>query len=148
MRIILQKVTSANVKVENSIISEIHHGFCLLVGISKDFNEENIDWAIDKILKLKCFSKDAKEWNNSHSILDVQGEILVISQFTLHARTNKGSKPDFSKAMDSHNAKKIYEKFVSRLQEKSQLTIKTGIFGAMMNVEIHNDGPYTLILER
>lgn len=147
MKIVLQKVKKANVKVNSKIIGSCSRGYCLLVGISNDFNIDKMNWMIRKILSLRCF-EDNDSWGFTKNIEDIKGEILIISQFTLHARLNNGSKPDFSKSMKFEEAKKIFDKFVNELKSRSNLKIETGEFGAQMEVEILNDGPFTLVLEK
>lgn len=106
MIIILQRVKSANVKVNSKIVGSCERGYCLFVGISNDFEEVKLKWMIRKILTLKCFEENKQEKKILRNIEEVKGDILIISQFTLHARLNNGSKPDFSKSMKFENAKK------------------------------------------
>lgn len=145
MRVLLQRVTSANVKVKDNVVGECRKGFCLFLGISDEFDESKLDWMVNKISNLRCWSKDEKGFDLN--IKDIKGEILIVSQFTLHGRVHKGTKPDFSKSMKADKAKVIYEQFISKLQEKGIL-VQSGEFGAMMEVNIINDGPFTLWLEK
>ncbi|MCH8519130.1 MAG: D-tyrosyl-tRNA(Tyr) deacylase [Nanoarchaeota archaeon] len=147
MKVILQRVKSANVKVNSQVVGSCSRGYCLLVGISHEYNENKMDWMINKILSLKCFG-DENSWGFTKNIQDIKGELLIISQFTLHARVNNGSKPDFSKSMKFDEAKEIFDTFVKKLKNKSNLKIETGKFGAQMEVELINEGPFTLILEK
>lgn len=145
MRVLLQRVKEASVKVDNEIVGKCSKGLCLFVGISHEFDDSKLDWMVNKICNLRCFSKG--DWGFDENIIDISGEILVVSQFTLHGRVHKGAKPDFSKAMKSNDAKIIYEKFVEKLKAKGVI-VQTGQFGAMMEVNIVADGPFTLWLEK
>lgn len=147
MRVVLQRVKQAQVTVNGSVVGSSKKGLCLFVGISQDFDESKLDYMINKILKLKCF-EDENGNNCAQSITDIKGDLLVISQFTLYGRTHKGSKPDFSKAMKYKQAEDMFNLFISTLKQKSNLRVETGEFGAMMDVELINDGPFTLILEK
>ena len=145
MRVLLQRVTSAHVKVNGKIVGKCGKGLCLFLGISNKYNESKLDWMVNKISNLRCWSRN--DWGFDLNIKDIEGEILLISQFTLHGRVHKGAKPDFSKAMKSDKAKEVYEKFIQKIKEKG-ISIQTGEFGAMMEVTIVNDGPFTLWLEK
>ncbi|HKI47217.1 MAG TPA: D-aminoacyl-tRNA deacylase [Balneolales bacterium] len=146
MRIVLQRVSRASVTVENKITGKIDDGLLLLVGIHPDDTEETINWMGLKILRLRVFEDGEKKMNLSVS--DVKGGILVISQFTLYADTRKGTRPGFSEAAGPEFAKMMYEKFLTWLQVHSDLRIQTGVFGAMMNVDLVNKGPVTIILDK
>ncbi len=145
MRVLLQRVKSANVKVDGKVVGQCEKGLCLFLGISNEYDDSKLDWMVNKISNLRCWSK--KNWGFDLNIKDIGGEILVISQFTLHGRVHKGAKPDFSKSMKAQEAKVIYEKFIQKLEEKN-IPVQTGEFGAMMEVNIVNDGPFTLWLEK
>ena len=146
MRVIIQRVKSSSVKVDGQIIASINRGLNLLVGISNSDTEAELDWMTRKCLDLRLFSgEDNKLWNKS--IVDVRGEILVISQFTLYGDCRRGRRPSFSNSANPKTAEPLYHLFVNKLKQ-SGLTIMTGKFGAMMEVQINNDGPVTLILER
>lgn len=145
MRVLLQRVKSANVKVNNKIVGQCEKGLCLFLGISNDYDDSKLNWMVNKISNLRCWSKD--DWRFDLNIKDIEGEILVISQFTLHGRVHKGAKPDFSKSMKAQEAKLVYEKFIQKIKEKG-IPVQTGEFGAMMEVNIVNDGPFTLWLEK
>jgi len=128
------------------IIGEISAGLNLLVGIAATDTDTEVDWMARKCLDLRLFADgDGKPW--SKSIVDIQGEILVVSQFTLYGDCRQGRRPSFSASASPDSAQPLYDLFVSKLQQ-SNLTIATGKFGAMMSVEIENDGPVTMILER
>lgn len=147
MRVIIQRVKSSYVRVEGKIIGEIAQGLNLLVGIATTDTETELDWMTRKCLNLRLFADHdtGKPW--SKSIIDIQGEILVVSQFTLYGDCNKGRRPSFSDSAAPDLAQPLYNLFVSKLQQ-SGLKVATGRFGAMMDVAIANDGPVTLVLER
>lgn len=146
MRVIIQRVTSSSVIVDDRTIGKIGRGLNLLVGIAATDTEAELDWMTRKCLDLRLFADaDGKPW--SRSIADIQGEILVVSQFTLYGDCRKGRRPSFSASASPDLAQALYDLFVSKLQQ-SGLTIATGEFGAMMSVEIENDGPVTMILDR
>ena len=146
MRVIVQRVKSSSVKVDGEVIASIDRGLNLLVGISDSDTEAELDWIARKCLNLRLFaSEDNKSWEKS--IVDIQGEILVISQFTLYGDCRKGRRPSFSNSANPKLAEPLYHLFVNKLKQ-SGLTIATGKFGAIMEVQIDNNGPVTLILER
>lgn len=145
MKIILQRVTYGSVTVDNKTIGEINQGFVLLFGVGKNDDTEKAEFLADKCLNLRVFSDEQGKMNKS--ILDIKGEILVISQFTLYGDTKKGRRPSFTEAGSPKDAEELYQFFVQVLK-KSNLKIETGIFGADMKVKIHNDGPVTFILEQ
>lgn len=144
MRAVVQRVTSSKVIVNQKTIGEIKMGFNVLIGISKDDSLEDLNYIRDKILNLRVFQDEDDKMNLS--IKDVEGEILVISQFTLYGDCRKGRRPNFMNAMGGNLAEEFYEKFVSLLKE-SGLKIETGEFGADMKVDIQNDGPVTILLD-
>jgi D-aminoacyl-tRNA deacylase len=147
MRVVVQKVKSSQVIVDEKVVGEIGRGLNLLVGISPTDTEKELDWMVRKCLELRLFSgeEDSKPWEKS--VQEINGAILVVSQFTLYGDCRKGRRPSFSNSASPDIAEKIYNQFVKKLKE-SNLQIETGIFGAMMQVNIVNDGPVTLILER
>ena len=143
----MQKVKSASVVVEQKTVGTINHGFVLLVGITHADTEKEIDWMIEKILKLRLFSESEKsETFMEKNIEEVKGEILVVSQFTLYGDVRKGTRPSFTDAARPEAAEALYDTFVEKIKQ-SGLHIQTGIFGAHMEVNLVNDGPITLILE-
>ena len=144
MRAIVQRVTYSKVIVDDQIIGEINKGFNILVGISKDDTIEALKYLKDKILNLRVFEDENDKMNLS--LLDVKGDILVISQFTLYGDCRKGRRPNFMEAEGGERAKAFYEMFVELLKD-SNLKIQTGEFGAHMKVDIQNDGPVTLIID-
>ena len=145
MRAIIQRVKKANVEVDNSIVSSINEGLVVLLGIENEDNENDIDWISSKITGLRIFNDHNKVMNNS--IIDVNGEIIVVSQFTLHASTKKGNRPSYIKAAKSEFALKLYEKFLIHIGKKINNKLKSGIFGAEMLVKIENDGPVTIFID-
>ena len=146
MRVIIQRVKSSSVTVDDQTIGKIGRGLNLLVGIAASDTEAELDWMTRKCLDLRLFAdEEGKPW--SKSIVDIQGEILVVSQFTLYGDCRKGRRPSFSNSASPDVARSLYDLFISKLQQ-SGLTIATGQFGAMMSVEIENDGPVTMILEK
>lgn len=144
MRILLQRVSEASVKIEGKINGQIGHGLLLLVGICAEDNQDDIDWLIQKIVNMRIFSDENGKMNLS--IQDIQGEILLISQFTLHASTKKGNRPSFIEAARPEIAIPLYENFITQLK-LSNLKLETGVFGADMKVSLVNDGPVTIWLD-
>jgi len=147
MKIVLQRVNSAKVEVENKTVGQIQKGIILFLGISKSYTEEKLDWMINKILNLRIWP-DKNNKGFQKSILDIQGEILVISQFTLYGDCSKGTKPKFNDSYEYEKAEKVYELFLKRIKEKSKLKIETGTFGKLMNINVEHNGPVTLIIEK
>lgn len=145
MRVVVQRVKSSSVRVNRQIIGKIGQGLNLLVGISATDTEAELDWMTRKCLELRLFPDRDKPW--SKSVMDIQGEILVVSQFTLYGDCRKGRRPSFSNSAAPNIAEPLYELFVSKLKQ-SGLAIATGQFGAMMEVNIENDGPVTLVLDK
>ena len=144
MRAVVQRVKNSRVKVKDKIIGEISKGLLILLAVHKDDNEEIIKKLVNKIINLRIFSDNNNKMNLS--VKDIRGEILVISQFTLYADTKKGNRPSFIKSAKPEKAIPLYEKFVLYIKQAG-LKVKTGEFGAMMDVELINDGPVTIILE-
>lgn len=145
MRVVLQRVSSASVTVSEKIVGEIQKGLLVLVGIEDADIQEDIDWLVTKITQLRIFG-DANEIMNL-SVEEVNGDVLVVSQFTLHAATKKGNRPSYIKAARPEVAIPIYEKFVITLENKLGKKVPTGIFGADMKVALLNDGPVTIIMD-
>ncbi|WNZ46655.1 D-aminoacyl-tRNA deacylase [Leptolyngbya boryana CZ1] len=146
MRVILQRVTSSQVLVAGEVIGKIDRGVNLLVGIAETDTEAELDWMARKCLDLRVFP-DGEQGRFDRSIQEINGEILVVSQFTLYGDCRKGRRPSFDQAAAPNRAEQMYERFVEKLRE-SGLKVETGKFGAMMQVSIENDGPVTLILEK
>jgi D-tyrosyl-tRNA(Tyr) deacylase len=145
MRVVLQRVTSASVTVEDKIVGEIQKGIVVLVGIENADLQEDIDWLVTKITQLRIFGDENGVMNLS--VEEVNGDVLVVSQFTLHAATKKGNRPSYIKAARPEVAIPMYEKFVSSLETKLGKKVATGIFGADMKVALLNDGPVTIIID-
>ncbi len=145
MRVIIQRVNKASVEVENSIVSSIGKGMVVLLGVENEDNQNDIDWISNKISQLRIFDDQKKVMNNS--ITDINGEMIIISQFTLHASTKKGNRPSYIKAAKSEIAKKIYNKFLLSVESKINNKPKAGIFGADMLVKIDNNGPVTIFID-
>ncbi len=146
MRVVVQRVTASQVKVDGAVIGEIGPGINLLVGIAPIDTETELAWMARKCLDLRLFpSPGSERWDLS--VQEIQGEILVVSQFTLYGDCRKGRRPSFDGAAPPAQAEVLYDDFVALLKA-SGLRVETGQFGAMMQVEIHNDGPVTLLLER
>ena len=145
MKVVLQRVTSASVIVEDKIVGEIQKGIVVLVGIEDADSQEDIDWLVTKITQLRIFGDENGVMNLS--VEEVNGDVLVVSQFTLHAATKKGNRPSYIKAARPEVAIPMYEKFVSSLETKLGKKVATGIFGADMKVALLNDGPVTIIID-
>ncbi len=144
MKIVLQRVSSASVKVDSKIVGSIEHGLLLLIGFSSADSEESILPTLEKIVKLRIFSDEEGKMNKS--VFDVEGSMLLISQFTLYADTKKGNRPSFIEAARPEHAIPLYEFFIAEM--KKRITkVETGIFGADMKVELVNDGPVTVVFE-
>ncbi|MEP1305457.1 MAG: D-aminoacyl-tRNA deacylase [Balneola sp.] len=146
MKVVVQRVKSASVTIGNEITGAIEEGLLLLVGIHQDDTEEQLKWMCDKILKLRIFEDEDEKMNLS--VTDVEGGILVVSQFTLYGNAKKGTRPSFIEAAKPDIAEPMYEDMISYFKEYSELDIQTGKFGAVMDVELVNDGPVTLIMEK
>ncbi len=145
MRVVLQRVSSASVTVSEKIVGEIQRGLLVLVGIEDADTQEDIDWLVTKITQLRIFGDENGVMNLS--VEEVKGDVLVVSQFTLHAATKKGNRPSYIKAARTEVAIPHYEKFVSTLENKLGKKVPTGIFGADMKVALLNDGPVTIIMD-
>jgi len=146
VRVVLQRVKSASVTIDGERISEIGQGLLLLVGVAGGDGEEEADWLADKVAGLRIMGDVEKKMNLS--VRDVGGEILAVSQFTLLADTRKGKRPSFVRAAPPDEAEKLFDYFCERLREAGAGPVKTGSFGAMMDVALVNDGPVTIVLER
>lgn len=144
MRAVIQRVKRASVTVEGEIIGKINKGLLVLLGVSNDDTEKDADYLVEKSLNLRIFEDSEDKMNLS--LLDISGEILVVSQFTLYGDTRKGRRPSFINAASPEKANKLYEYFVSAVS-KHLLQVETGKFQAMMDVELINDGPVTILLD-
>lgn len=145
MRVVIQRVKNASVEIRNKNHSSVGQGLLIFLGIENDDNEDDISWLCKKIIQLRIF--DDKDGVMNLSVADIDGEILVISQFTLHAKTKKGNRPSYIKAARPDIAIPLYEKFVEKLGFYLEKEIKTGEFGALMQVSLVNDGPVTIIID-
>ena len=145
MKIVLQKVKKASVSVDNKIVGNIDKGYCLLVGVHKESTEEDARYLAKKIAQARLFEDENDKINLS--LKDVGGSILSVSQFTLYADTKKGNRPSFTSAADAEKANELYEKFNEYLREEG-VKVETGIFQTMMEVNIVNDGPVTIVYEK
>lgn len=144
MKIVIQRVSEANVKVEGTIVGNISHGLLLLIGIDEEDTQSDADWLIQKVLNLRIFGDENGKLNLS--VKDVEGEILCISQFTLIADYKKGNRPSFIKAAKPDVAIPLFEYFKEEMA-KSGLKIESGIFGSDMKVSLLNDGPVTIVMD-
>ena len=144
MRLVVQRVTAAKVTVDNVVIGKINKGFNVLVGIRNDDTIEDLKYLKDKLVNLRVFEDENNKMNLS--LLDIKGEILAISQFTLYGDCRKGRRPNFMNAMSGDSAIELYNDFVKMLRETG-LKVETGKFGADMKVDIQNDGPVTILLD-
>lgn len=146
MRVLLQRVSRAEVRIEGEVVGVASAGLLLLVGFTDGDGEADVGWMTDKVLGLRIFPDEDGKMNRS--VIDIGGDLLVVSQFTLYGDTRKGRRPSFVKAAHPDVAVPLYESFVERLRSSSGLSVETGRFGASMAVELVNDGPVTLLLER
>ncbi len=145
MKAVIQRVSEASVKVDEEIISEIGTGILVLVGIEDEDTNEDIKWLSGKIARLRIFGDENGVMNKS--LLDVQGDAIVVSQFTLHASTKKGNRPSYIKASKPEIAIPMYEGFVKQLEIDLDKKVGTGIFGADMKITLLNDGPVTIVID-
>ena len=145
MRTVIQRVSQASVTVDSEIIGVIATGIVVLLGIESVDNQDDIDWLCSKIAHLRIFNDEQGVMNLS--LLEVQGEILVISQFTLHASTKKGNRPSYIRAAKPSQAIPLYNQFIKQLEKLVGKKIQTGQFGAMMQVNLINDGPVTIVID-
>ncbi len=145
MRVVVQRVSQSNVKVSGEIIGEIKEGLMVLVSFVDEDNDTDLGWMTKKIINLRIFNDDEGKMNRS--VQDIGGDILLISQFTLHGSTKKGNRPSFIKAAKPDFAKVMYERFIKVLEQSLGKEIQTGEFGGDMKVSLINDGPTTIIVD-
>jgi len=145
MRAVIQRVEKVAVEVDGKIAGKIDTGLLILLGIEENDNEEDLKWLAGKISALRIFSDEEGKMNLD--IREAQGGLLVVSQFTLHAKTKKGSRPSFIRAARPEQAIPLYESFIRELSRVSQIRVESGVFGAMMKVDLVNDGPVTIIID-
>lgn len=145
MRAVIQRVTRASVTIKEKIKSEIGQGLLVFIGIEESDNEADVEWLCNKIVQLRIFNDGDGVMNLS--VLEIGGQILVISQFTLHAKTRKGNRPSYIRAAHPEIAIPLYNSFICRLSQLLKKDVGTGEFGAMMQIELVNDGPVTIIID-
>ncbi len=145
MRALIQRVKTASVTIDGKIFSEIDQGLLILLGIEDADAQEDIDWLAGKIARLRIFSDENDAMNLS--VQDIDGDCMVVSQFTLHANTKKGNRPSFIKAARPETAIPLYEKFILQLEKETGKKVATGTFGSMMDVQLINDGPVTIWID-
>lgn len=145
MRALLQRVSEARVDIGGETVGQIGHGLLILAGFETADTPDDLSWMVQKILALRIFPDDAGKMNRN--VLDTQGGLLVVSQFTLHAKTKKGTRPSFTRAAHPDLAIPLYEAFVRELSSEARNPVETGEFGAMMQVHLVNDGPVTIWLD-
>ena len=145
MRLIIQRVQSAQVVVDNKVVGKIGKGLLVLLGIAADDTEDDVDWLVHKLLHLRIFDDEGGVMN--YSVQDVQGDLLIISQFTLLAATKKGHRPSYIRAAKHETAIPLYESFLAKAETLLGQTVQHGVFGANMEVSLVNDGPVTLHID-
>jgi D-tyrosyl-tRNA(Tyr) deacylase len=145
LKAVIQRVSQASVTIESNIVAEIQKGLLILIGIEEADNQEDIQWLVSKIANLRIFSDENEVMNLS--VKDVAGEVIIVSQFTLHASTKKGNRPSYIKAARPETALPIYEKFIAQMEVEIGKKVQTGQFGADMKVTLLNDGPVTIIID-
>ena len=145
MRVVVQRVSQSSVIIESDIVSSISKGLLILLGVENNDTLDDVNWLIRKIINLRIFNDIDGKMNNS--IVDIKGDIIVVSQFTLHAKTKKGNRPSYVNAAPPKIAIPLYENFVQILKNESKINILTGKFGSDMKVSLINDGPVTIIID-
>ena len=145
MRALIQRVSSASVQIDNKVFSKIGNGLLVLLGVEDEDSDSDIDWLSSKISQMRIF--DDKNDNMNLSVNDINGEVLVVSQFTLHASTKKGNRPSYIRASKPDHAVPIYEAFILQMKDKIINGVSSGQFGACMQVDLINDGPVTIWID-
>lgn len=145
MRVVLQRVSEATVTIDNTIVASINHGLVILLGIETEDTSEDLLWLTGKVSKLRIFSDENGLMNKS--IQDIDGDIIVVSQFTLFASTKKGNRPGFTRSAKPEIAIPLYESFVKKIESDLGKTVQTGCFGANMKIALVNDGPVTITID-
>ena len=145
MRLVIQRVSEAKVEVDNKVVGKIGRGFLVLLGVGQEDNEEKANFLVEKLCNLRVFRDENEKMNLS--IKDIDGELLIISQFTLYADCKKGNRPSFVNAAEPKFANNLYEYFINKCKEKVK-NVEKGIFGADMKVSLINEGPVTILLEK
>jgi D-tyrosyl-tRNA(Tyr) deacylase len=146
MKAVVQRVSSANVKIDGKVHGEIGQGLLVLLGIKEGDDAETMKWFSNKLVNLRVFAD--RDGKMNRSVLDIEGGILLISNFTIYGDTRKGYRPSFSKAAKPESAEPLYNKMLDFLRDNNPIKIESGIFGAMMDVSLVNDGPVTVIIEK
>ncbi|MGM0587638.1 MAG: D-aminoacyl-tRNA deacylase [Bacteroidota bacterium] len=146
MKVVVQRVSRGKVSVDGEISGQISNGLLVLLGIHGSDDEETIDWMCQKLSKLRVFEDENERMNLS--VEDIDGELLIVPQFTLYGDVSKGTRPSFTDAAKPGKAKKLYNQFVEHLKQVTEVPVETGVFGAYMDVEMNNDGPVTIIIEK
>ena len=145
MRIVVQRVIEASVKVEGKEISKIGTGLLILLGVAPNDSQQDIEWLAKKVVQLRIFPNE--DGNMNKSVVDINAEVIVVSQFTLYASTKKGNRPSFTSSAKPEIAKPLYKEFVNVLEAKLNKKVGTGVFGAAMKVSLINDGPITICID-
>lgn len=145
MRLVIQRVKESSCVIEQIERSSIKHGLLILVGIEPSDTMEDVDWLAGKVSRIRLFDDESGVMNRS--VVEAKGEILIISQFTLFASTKKGNRPSYIRAARPEVAIPLYESFINRVKELTQVKVETGVFGAMMDISLINDGPVTIIID-
>lgn len=145
MRLLIQRVTEARCRIGGELYSEIGHGLMVLVGVGYDETAEDVEWLTKKLLQIRIFDDEAGVMNRS--VVDVEGDIMVVSQFTLHASTRRGNRPSWIKAAPESISRPLYESFVRSVESLLGRSVATGSFGADMQIELTNDGPVTIWID-
>ncbi len=145
MRAVIQRSKEASVRISGELVGEIDYGLVILLGVAHEDTQSDADWLIGKIMNMRLFNDQDAKMN--HSITEIGGQFLVVSQFTLHASTKKGNRPGFTNAAQPQHAIPMYDYFVRELENESGLAVSTGVFGAEMQLSLINDGPVTIIID-
>ncbi|MGC6470370.1 MAG: D-aminoacyl-tRNA deacylase [Flavobacteriales bacterium] len=145
MRAVIQRVSQASVTIDNNTYSHIKNGLLILLAVEHADNHEDLEWLSKKIVQLRIFNDHQGQMNQS--VVDIKGQLLVVSQFTLYAKTKKGNRPSFIQAANPEKASKLYQQFINQITMDSQLQVTTGQFGADMQVQLINNGPVTIIID-
>ena len=145
MKAVIQRVNYAKLRIDGKVSSEINNGLVILIGITYDDDDSDIKWLVKKILNLRIFNDNNTVMNKS--LIDIDGELLIVSQFTLHAQTKKGNRPSYINAAKGEIALELYNSFLSEFKNEYGIIPKTGKFGADMRIELENDGPVTILID-
>jgi D-tyrosyl-tRNA(Tyr) deacylase len=147
MRSVIQRVNRASVSVSGEIVGSIELGLCLLIGITHDDTADDIQYIVDKTLNIRIFPEESGDSGFDRSVKDVEGGLLLVSQFTLYASTRKGRRPGFTDAARPEQAQPMFDQIVDSFKLHSELPVETGVFGASMKIELENSGPFTIVLD-